>query len=159
MKAQIEAWGGEDVVFERIASGETIESITNDLGVSRSMLYWWRGRPDSAKGRKWQEARKRSAEARAEQGLRIVDEVAVDADGKMRDPTIAQVKAAQNRADYRWKLAATADPETYGDKREAAVVVNVNALHLDALRSVGMAGRELGVVDVPQLESGEPTEE
>ncbi len=152
LRARMKELGGEDAVFfERVAAGDTLQSIADDLGVNRGMLHWYT-RP-VVQREKYAIARKLSAEARAEQGLAIIDSVAEDENGKQLDPTSAQVQAANYRAAYRLKLAAAADPEQYGDKKEAGVTINVQSLHLDALRSSGAMGREIEVLEPKQLPS------
>jgi hypothetical protein len=126
---------GEDVIFERIASGENIGRIAQSLNVSRSMLYVWRDHLPHKERRqeKWEAARKLSAEALIETADTVLDALA-----ETRDVTPAQVSIGRERVSLlKWR-AGVMDRETYGDKSGGTInVQNLNILHLEALQRLG----------------------
>lgn len=127
---------GEDEVFEMIASGLSIGKVAEHYGTSRQQLYTWRDRDGQKERRreKWELAMKASASAKAEEGETILDELSE----RELPPSTADVSLANSRAAYKRWLASVRDRETYGEKAQGPnVVVNIQALHLDALRKMG----------------------
>jgi hypothetical protein len=121
----IEKSGGESYVMEQVASGRTLQSIADEIGVSRPILSMWANaapRKDALA-----HAKRLAASALAEQGLGIVDAVS--------DP--AEVPAAKLRSDFRKWMASRLSSEEWGDQRGPTVAIQLNALHLDALRQGG----------------------
>ncbi len=127
--------GGITRLLERIAAGETITNIAKEYGVSRptlSLLLTRKAGTDKVAA-----ARKEAAAALADQCLNIADACNHDND-----------RAAKQQIGVRQWLAGRMDPEAWGDKQGPLVNVNVEQLHLDALRR---AQTECN----PQLTAGE----
>lgn len=128
----IEANGGEEWVFNFVAEGLSMKKVAERIGASsRGMLYLWIDMDRDRRRRLLQEARERSADAHAEDGLEILDgleaEMAV---------TSAEVQRANSRANYRKWLAGVRNREAYGEPKAGVDVnVNIGSLHLDALRA------------------------
>ena len=119
----IEKAGGEGYVMEQVASGRTLQSIADEVGVSRPILSMWANaapRKDALA-----HAKRLAASALAEQGLSIVDSV--------DDP--ADVPAAKLKSDYRRWMASRLSSEDWGEQRSGTTgAIQINGLHLDALR-------------------------
>lgn len=152
LEERIEELGGEDVaVFQRLANGEKIEAIANDLGCSRPFLYVWRKRKGHRDRRieKWQDAMRVRALSKAEEGENILDAMAEDG----TELTSAKVGLARERANYKKWLAGKLDPEQFGDQHSGVqVALNVGSLHLNALKAVNIA-HSLPDHDTPLLEA------
>jgi hypothetical protein len=139
----IEAAGGEDAVFERVAAGEPMRRIMESFGVSRTMFYRWRdieGKGSESSERrklKMEEALKVSADAHAEDAGEILDTAGEDLALTSPGATIAQA-----RAKYRQWLAGVRNRETFGDSPKAHIEVSIGGLHLDALRVRGRVEHE-----------------
>ena len=131
--ARIEGQGGEAVIFDRIADGETITAICRTYSVSRRMIYNWihAGGEDREHG--WKLAKELSAEAHAEKAGEVLEDVA----GGII--TTADVSLAGKRSAYHQWLAGKRNRKEFGeDAGKVNVQVNVLAdLHLDALRKAG----------------------
>lgn len=122
---------GDEYVFDRLRGGETPGAIAKSLDVSRGLLYKWR---DASQERRsaWAAAMKDSAEARAEDAGELLDELVGTA------LTPAGVSLARERASHRRWMAGVLDPDTYAPQQAAAgVTINIQGLHLDALRQYG----------------------
>lgn len=104
-------------VLERLALGETLSSISRDLGFSTVAWNQW-CRQDKTLGIAHDEARSAGADAIADDALAIVDEVPNIVEGRI-DP--GHVSWARNRAEYRLKLLAKWQPKKYGDKTTTEV--------------------------------------
>lgn len=133
---RIEEMGGDDWIFEQIADGVPMKKIAEQVGCSRPYLYNWRDQKPHKEARRerWAEAMKASAESQAEDAGVILDELA-ESPGLLIP---VDVQLAQARSKYRQWLAEVRDKETFGGgKSGPAVVLNIHALHLDALRQVG----------------------
>lgn len=121
MLAKIEAAGGAARLLERVAAGETIIRIADDVGVSRNIVS---GLLNSTEHRDaLRNARRSAASVLAEESLQIADE---------SKPEFAQVDKL--RVDTRRWAAGKWDRETFGEQRGTQVTINLGALHLDALR-------------------------
>lgn len=125
MWADIAKMGGVEQIVQRVADGDSIQKMAEELGVSRSFLSW---KINSIPGVKDAliKARRSRAEKWAEEALRIADEV--DADPN-------QINKAKVRIDARKWLAGVDDPERFGQKQQQ-VNISIGGLHLDALRKV-----------------------
>lgn len=147
MRDAIEEIGGEDAIHARIADGQTIREIVDELtavsrrlspgrfeaigkpnGFSRPMFYDWvklgpKG-PDglSDRKRRYLEARKTSAVSHVDQAQHLIDRATPGDIGVVRE----QVRT-------RLWLAGKADREQFGEA-PASVQINIGSLHLDALR-------------------------
>jgi hypothetical protein len=132
---RIEDEGGDSVVLDRISDGESVAKIMKTYNLSRRMFYDW-VHMDSEREKAWKAARRVGAEARVDEGRKILDDMAEP--GKM--PTNAEVSLANSRANWRKWEAGKADPETYGDDKAAvAVNLNIGDMHLQALIGGGLA--------------------
>lgn len=126
--AQIADLGGPEYVREYIAGGGTILDLANELGCSRTYLSRHLNahedyRPVIA------EARAEQADALAEEALQIADQLA---DGTVTREDIA---VAKERIDVRKWLATVNNPERYQQNKSGpTVTININQLHLDALK-------------------------
>jgi hypothetical protein len=138
---KVDAAGGEDMIFERVAGGETIRSIMSDFGVSRGMFYLWMKEGDDARKEKYDVARRLSADALVEQGLDILDGL------EGEELSSADVGAASARANYRKWLAGVRNRDEYGDA-QAAINVNLNVgqMHIDAMRNAEIPAAEYEVL-------------
>lgn len=135
LKRQLALWvaenGGWQRIIERIADGETVGHIAQSINleghgpISRSWLsHQINGNPKRKE--LVREARSIAAGAYAEKAMDIADEVLPDRD---------HVAKAKLRVDLLMKHAASLDPQTWGEKKEpAGVTVNIQTLHMDALR-------------------------
>lgn len=156
LNRRVEALGGDDYIFDRLAGGDPVGAIARDLGVSRPYLYTWRNqRPEALaaeRRRRWEESIELSADAKEEEGAEILDDLAA------RDiVTSAEVQLATSRARYRQWQAETRNRTRYGNETGTVINVNLGSLHLDALRARGstralegrpvVAGELPGIVD------------
>ncbi len=123
--ADIDASGGWDAIWERVASGETQTSIAAGLNVTHGMfarvLHL-----DPARTRAFRDAKRQWATALIEQTGELVKNVKEnrDAIGKVRE------QASHNR----WE-ASKWDREVFGeDKGDVNVTMNFAQLHVEALR-------------------------
>lgn len=133
----IEAMGGDEVIFERIAGGDTITGIAAELGVSRPFLSARLNRNALTK-KMLAEALLQRASAWAEQTLEIAEGV---------EEEKSAIDKAKLRIDTRKWLAAIEDPDKYGNKG-TAVNVSIGGLHLAALQQVQQETIEGSAVDV-----------
>lgn len=168
----LEEIGGEEIVFGWLADGETVAGCTRKLAaeygeeypaladVSRGILSAWCNRP----GRKerYLEARRLGAIAFAEESVEILDR---------SKPETAYVD--KNRSDARRWFAGKLDHDAWGKRDTPMVQLNVNQMHLEAVRELGalehQGGRRLeqDVVDGEIVddrgwldgEGGEPEDE
>ena len=118
----IHAFGGEGKIFEAVASGQTIDSLCGSVGISSGSFYDWLEKVPS-RAESLVRARARGAHSLAEQTISI-------ADAATRD----DVQVAKLRSDNRWRLAAKMNPETYGDKQQPLINIDLGSMALDALR-------------------------
>lgn len=119
----IHAFGGEDAVLESIASGCTISALCKVLGVGTATFDRWVDRGGEARTAAYARARTRAAQSLAEQTIDIADAA-----------SIQEVQLAKLRSDNRWRLAAKLNPETYGDKQQPLISIDLGSMALDALR-------------------------
>ena len=124
METTITKMGGLEVILDRVADGETVTAIARDLGVSRAMLGNWLNHERRVE--QYALAKRRAAGALVEQSLDIVDEA---------DPSTVQV--AKLRADTRRWIASKLDRESWGEDKGPTVAIQINDLHLGALRQGG----------------------
>ncbi|MFZ9079277.1 MAG: hypothetical protein ACO23H_12145 [Alphaproteobacteria bacterium] len=116
---------GEDVLFDRLASGTTVTALIKECGVGKRVFYKWmrgvEGRED-----RYYKARKEWANYLAEETLSIADNIA--------DASDAQV--AKVRIDTRKWLAAQANPDNWAARKDPLVQINIQDQHLKALRDI-----------------------
>ena len=121
---KIDDQGGEEV-FDFLASGMTTVNLIKKLGVSSRVFYkWMRTTPEREE--RYYAAKRRWADHIAEETLDIADG-AIDAHD-------AQVRKL--RIDTRRWLAARANPDTWGDRKDPLVSRNIQDQHLGALREL-----------------------
>ena len=147
LERDVEAAGGDEAVFARIEAGERVGAIMRSYGLSRGMFYRWVKVGGDARRARYQEARRYSADALAEDGREILDRLAKAA--KTRDVSNAEVSLANSRANYRKYLASVYDREQYGERPGVQVNIGIRDLHLDALRTLG--GAAVGPDDMRSL--------
>jgi hypothetical protein len=115
--------GGEEKLFEDIASGIKITDIVGRLEVSEGAFYAW-AETTPKRSEEFSRARARAAHALAEQGLTIVDSA-----------DVATANLANVRARYRQWLAGKWNQQAYGEnKTQVNVQVNITDAHLMANR-------------------------
>jgi hypothetical protein len=120
---------GETTLLEKIASGMTMAGLARDLGISNLSLYnWIRKEPDREE--RFRQARMIAADKWADDCLEIAD--AADH---------VSANADRLKIETRKWLAGVTNPERFQAKPTTAVQVNVNQLHLDALRQLNLAGQ------------------
>ena len=144
LEARIEAEGGDDVILDRIATGERMKFISADYDCSNRLIYQWRDRSKQRKAA-WLDARKLAAHEMAEESLDIVDTA--------EPKTSAEATMIKERAGGRRWLAELYNREEYGaGKQTVDVNVNFGDLQLEALKAGGAR-------PVPQLEQKIPEAE
>jgi len=126
LHADIEAAGGWESIWDRVANGETQTAIAESLGISQGFL----SRVihlDHARVRAFREAKRRYAVTLVEHTGELVKHVKENRDA------IAKVREQASQA--RWE-ASKWDRELFGeDKGDVNVnVLNIGQAHLDALR-------------------------
>ena len=118
---------GETVLLEKIASGLTMAGLARELKISNLSLYHWI-RKDPDREERFKQARAIAADQWADECLDIAD--ASDSVSANSDRLKIETR--------KW-LAGVTNPERFQAKPTAAVQVNVNQLHLDALRQLNLA--------------------
>ena len=123
LEESIEATGGEDAIFEQIASGKTITKMADDRGVSRGLFHKWLGQTDGRRER-LREARKMSASVLADEAKDILE-----------TSTKRTISVDRERARMRMWLSERFDRKTFGDKKdEVNIKVDIGLLHLQAMK-------------------------
>jgi transposase-like protein len=131
MIGEIEELGGEDWFFEQVADGRTFRDIAGQFGRSRALLYKWLVKHVPEYEDKLKAARLIAAHAHVEDALVILDE----ADGSSQPGVIK----AKERANFRKWLASVQNRKAYGEQSKGPVIaLNINSLHLDALKAAGV---------------------
>jgi len=116
---------GEEKIFGQMEQGWTTDRTCKWLGCGSRAFYKWL-RSEDGRQERYYAARKVWADHLAEETLEIADSTTDAAD--------AQV--AKLRIDTRKWLAASANPENWGDRRAALVNVNIQDQHIQALREL-----------------------
>lgn len=117
-------------LLDRLASGETMTSITDDKHMPSypTVCDWQRGRPWFSQA--VADARRVQATSFVEQGLQILDTAQTD--------SMAHVQKADKQAQFRHKLAQAFDRETYGDKVQQDVNLRGVVIHTDNTALAGL---------------------
>jgi hypothetical protein len=131
---------GETVLLEKIASGLTMAGLARELNISNLSLYHWI-RKDPDREERFRQARTIAADQWADECLDIAD---------ASDNTSAN--ADRLKIETRKWLAGVAAPDKFQAKPTAAVQVNVNQLHLDALRQLNLASSNPHTLEADEQE-------
>jgi hypothetical protein len=107
--------GGEDFVWPLITEGQTAKQIAALFGCSRDQFNRW-ARESPERWTAYQEAKRESAHALAEEGAEILDKCPAE--------TTAQVTLAKARADFRLRMAAVRSPDYRENLRVDAQVTH-----------------------------------
>lgn len=121
--ALIDKHGGEDWVLEQIAQGHGYRHMAKEVGVSLTVFANWAVATPERQER-FRRAREQAATYLADETLEIADAA-----------TNEDERVARLRIDTRKWLASKWAPNTYGDQRGPVVQVNINDMHLRAVRS------------------------
>jgi hypothetical protein len=116
---------GEDVLFDKLASGSSVNSLIKECGIGKRVFYKWM-RGVEGREERYYAARKEWANYLAEETLSIADDIA--------DAGDAQV--AKVRIDTRKWLAAQANPDNWAARKDPLVQINIQDQHLKALRDL-----------------------
>lgn len=138
---EIEARGGAEYLRDYIAEGGTVLDLADELGCSRTYLS--RHLNDHPKYKAaLDEARRENADKLADEALKIADAL-VD----VADITKEDIAVAKERIDVRKWLATVNHPDRYQqNKNGPTITLNINALHLDALRKVSRGGDDAKLI-------------
>ncbi len=140
--AEIADRGGPEYVREYIATGGTILDLANELGCSRTYLSRHLNANDEYRP-VIEEARREQADTLAEEALQIADALA-DADEITRE----RIAVAKERIDVRKWLATVNNPDRYQtNKGGPTITLNINQLHLDALRKRNVPGDDAVTIE------------
>ena len=143
----IEACGGEDLVFPLLADGITLTSVCRRIKaafpheleeLSRGVLSTWCNRPERKE--RYLEARRTGAMGFAEDSVELIDGA---------PPTKEGIAKAKAQSDTRRWIAGKLDHDAWGDRTQAGTVINVNQLHLQAVRELGAASAQPALEDRP----------
>jgi hypothetical protein len=118
----IHAFGGEDRILDRVASGQTVVSLCAEIGVSAGRFYDWVNKSEERTAA-LARAREVSAHSLIEQTADIVDMATPD-----------DVAVAKLRAENRWRMAKAFNKAQYGDQAGMTVNLNLGDMALDSLR-------------------------
>ena len=118
---------GETVLLEKIASGLTMAGLARELNISNLSLYHWI-RKDLDREERFKQARAIAADQWADECLDIAD--ASDNNSANADRLKIETR--------KW-LAGVTNPDRFQAKPTTAIQVNVNQLHLDALKQLNLA--------------------
>jgi len=131
---------GEIWFFEQLADGRSMLDIAKQFGISRSLLYKWLKRTvrdEDERAEKLKAARLMAAHAHVEDALDIIDSADTDSQ--------AGVMKAKEQANYRKWLASVRNREAYGERSKGPIIaLNINSLHLDALKAAGVTAAAIG---------------
>jgi transcriptional regulator with XRE-family HTH domain len=123
--------GHADYIFQQLEEGKLQKDIADSLGVMRSSLARWLNANQERK-QLLSESRAHASDGLAEEMLTIADEAA-------NAGAAHEVAAAKLRIETRARIAGVWNREKYGEQKAGQVVVNIGALHLDALRQASQA--------------------
>lgn len=131
VKRQIMDQGGWPRILERIAAGETVADVARTIfrpdgqPISRPMLSNML-HADPERSKQAYAARDQGSDAMVDQGLHLVDSAQPDRDS---------LQKAKTQAELRLKVAGFISRERWGEtKQQTNVQINVESMHLDALR-------------------------
>lgn len=139
---KIELLGGFDAVAEHVADGRTMKEIAAMFGVTRGqMARAIDAVPDARQ--KLQDAKRLAVHGMVEDAFEAVQYAVPETAG-----------TAKAEFDAALKLAAVFDKETFGEKKAGVTVnLNVNDLHLAAVKQVGAEMATARLLDPPAEEA------
>jgi transposase-like protein len=123
--------GHADFIFDELDAGQTQSAIARQIGVMQSSLSRWLNAN--------QERKQSLAESRTHASHKLAEETLAIADEAANAGSAHEVAAAKLRIETRRHLAGVWNREQYGEQKAGQVVVNIGALHLDALRQASQA--------------------
>lgn len=126
---------------DELRQGKSDKEAMSALGIPLGALYRLEAKNEAAAER-IACARRDGAKAMVSETIDIADELELQI---MVDP----VRSAQSRINVRQWLAAKRNREMFGEQAKVAVQVNVNNLHLTALR----AGQQTPAIDVEVVDA------
>lgn len=149
--AEIDGRGGPEWLQDYIAEGGKISDLATELGCSRSYLSrHLNAHPDY---------KAVILEARSEYADRLADEALDIADGmaSVANITREQVAVAKERIDIRKWMASVNDPGRFriNNNNGPSVTINVNQLHLEALKKHRDGGIVIDATVAPQDDGGQ----
>jgi hypothetical protein len=118
----IHAFGGESRIIDRIASGQTVVSLCEEIGITGGRFYDWVNRSEERRAA-LARAREVSAHSLVEQTAAIVDAA-----------TPEDVAVAKLRAENRWRMAKVYNKADYADNNGPTVSISLGDMALDSLR-------------------------
>lgn len=125
--------GGDELVFDSLAAGQTVQDVADKVGCSPRSLHRWRLVEGTGRAAAWTEAIQVSAASSADEADAVTRSVLSDVEAVHRGER-EHVAAAKLRANQlRWR-AAKLDPERYGDKGvQVGVALSVGSLFSEVL--------------------------
>ena len=122
---------GEQTLLEKVASGLTMAALARELRISNLSLYHWI-KKDPDRQERFAQARALAADQWADECLDIADQT-----------DNLNANADRLKIETRKWLAGVTNPDKYKSAPASAnVQVNVNQLHLDALRQLNLGPAE-----------------
>ena len=123
---QLDAEGGPEVFFDRIANGETITSLSPEYGCSRNYLARTiDSQPEYAK--MLAKARQASADALVEGGFEMVEKLGATSSS-------TEIAAVREKLNWRKFMASSFNQDRYSTKPQTNIQLSVGELHLDSIR-------------------------
>jgi hypothetical protein len=125
--AKINAFGGEEVILDRIADGTYMNALACEIGVATTSFYHWAfATPEREKLVK--DAQRLAGTADAAKAEKILSDLP-------RDASPAEIVRARELASHwRWQ-AKMRDRATYGDQSELLVKTEVSGMTLDEIEA------------------------
>jgi hypothetical protein len=118
----IHAFGGESRIIDRIASGQTVVSLCEEIGITGGRFYDWVNKSE--------ERRAALARAREVAAHTLVEQTALIVDAA----TPEDVAVAKLRAENRWRMAKAYNKADYAESSGPSVNISLGDLALDSLR-------------------------
>ena len=123
-------------LLERVAAGDIIKRVYEDLGISAGMVRAWRA-DNVANDREWQAAREASADSFADMAL----------DEAMSNKCGDEAAHARTRIDTLKWAARIRNPRLYSDKSQ----VDINVKTIDLTRIISEANARLAAARAPRI--------
>lgn len=110
------------ILCERVANGELVAAVCQELGIHRSMPWRWTQNDPQFRD-DYTRARENQAHAMAEDVILMADDESIPADSR------------RVRVDARKWLTSKIAPKLYGDEKHHTVDISVSGLYLTALQA------------------------